>query len=167
MCDVSPRLQRLLLRLHKYEVKVKYIKGSENVVADALSRVTPLPPKSGDVQPYGLIPLHTLTTGVPARESCLDRVREGTAQDPVLQQVAQYVHHGWPTHKSECDPRVHAFWGIRDDISMEDGLLFRNIQLIIPERERSPFLSALHDAHMGEEKKPTLGKNKHLLAKLH
>ncbi len=91
VCDVSPRLQRLLLRLHKYEVKMKYVKGLENVVADALSRVTPLPPKSGDVQPDDLIPLHTLTTGVPASESCLDRVREATAQDPVLQQVAPWL----------------------------------------------------------------------------
>ncbi len=30
VCDVSPRLQQLLLRLHKYEVKMKYIRGSEN-----------------------------------------------------------------------------------------------------------------------------------------
>ena len=32
VCHVSPRLRRLLLRLHKYEVKMKYIKASENVV---------------------------------------------------------------------------------------------------------------------------------------
>ncbi len=41
---------------------------------------------------------------------------------------------------------------------MEDGLLFRNIQLIIPEKERSHFLSTLHDAHMGEEKSLLLAR---------
>ena len=48
ICDVSPRLQRLFLRAQKYEVRVTYIKGTNNSVADALSRVSPLPPKPTD-----------------------------------------------------------------------------------------------------------------------
>ncbi len=158
VCDVSPRLQRLLLRVHKYDIKVKYIKGAENQVADALSRVTPLPPKPEDVRPDDLIPLNTLTTGIPASQSCLDRVRESTGKDPSLQQVAQYAHHGWPLNRSECDPRAIEYWSSRDDISLEDGLLFRGIQMIIPEKERSHFLSMLHEAHMGEEKSLLLAR---------
>ena len=37
-------------------------------------------------------------------------------------------------------------------------MLFRNIQLIIPEKERSYFLSMLHEAHMGEEKSLLLAR---------
>ena len=36
----SPRLQRLLLRLAQYDVHIEYLRGKENVIADALSRVT-------------------------------------------------------------------------------------------------------------------------------
>ena len=35
----SPRLQRLLLRLAQYDVNIQYLRGKENVIADALSRV--------------------------------------------------------------------------------------------------------------------------------
>ena len=158
VCDVSPRLQRLLLRLHKYDVTLKYLKGSDNRIADALSRVSPLPPKPEDVRPDGLIPLYTLTTGIPASQSCLDRVREATANEPKLQQVAQYVHHGWPLHKADCDPRALEYWTSRDDISLVDGLLFRGIQLIVPDKERPHFLNMLHEAHMGEEKSLLLAR---------
>jgi hypothetical protein len=58
VCDTSPRLQRLLLRAHKYDIKIKYISGSSNSIADALSRVSPLPPRSNDIRPDQLTPLH-------------------------------------------------------------------------------------------------------------
>lgn len=37
--DINPRLQRWLLQLGEYDMKVEYIKGKENKVADFLSRV--------------------------------------------------------------------------------------------------------------------------------
>ena len=38
--SASPRLQRLLLRMSKYNVDLRYIQGKKNVIADALSRVS-------------------------------------------------------------------------------------------------------------------------------
>ena len=152
VCDASPRLQRLLLRAHKYDVHAKYIKGSANPIADALSRVSPMPPKSDDVRPDQLIPLHHLTEAIPANETCIEAVRRASAADATLQQLAQYVHHGWPTQRAECDPRVRDYWPSRADISLEDGILFRGTQMIIPAELRHKFLDKLHEAHLGEEK---------------
>ena len=39
----SSRLQRLFLRLSQYDLNIEYLKRKENVVADALSRVSPQP----------------------------------------------------------------------------------------------------------------------------
>ena len=44
----SPRLQRLLLRLAQYDVHIEYLRGTENVIADALSHVGLLAPESQD-----------------------------------------------------------------------------------------------------------------------
>ena len=37
----SPHLQRLLLRLAQYDLDITYLKGKKNVIADALSRISP------------------------------------------------------------------------------------------------------------------------------
>ena len=42
IATLSPRLQRLLLKLAQYDVHIEYLRGKENVIADALSRVTSL-----------------------------------------------------------------------------------------------------------------------------
>ena len=47
----SPRLQRPLLRLAKYDFHIEYLWGRENVIADALSRVALLQPEPQDVTP--------------------------------------------------------------------------------------------------------------------
>ena len=38
LCQVSPRLQRMLLKLQKYNFTVKYTRGKDMHIADALSR---------------------------------------------------------------------------------------------------------------------------------
>ena len=48
IATASPRLQRLRLRLARYEIQVEYICGKDNSIADALSRVDPLSPKPMD-----------------------------------------------------------------------------------------------------------------------
>jgi hypothetical protein len=156
--DVLPRLQRFLLRAHKYDVIVKYIKGSENKIADALSRVSPLSPRPADVRPEDVIPLHTLTSAMPVNQSCLEAVRTETQKDSALQQVALYVHHGWPLHKADCDPRVSPYWNSRDDVTLEDGILFRSSQMAIPKIPQGKFLELLHKSHLGEEKSLLLAR---------
>ena len=39
IATASPRLQRLLLRLARYEIQLEYIRGKDNSIADALSIV--------------------------------------------------------------------------------------------------------------------------------
>lgn len=48
IATASPRLQRLLLRLARYEIQVEFICGKDNSIADVLSRVDPLSPKLMD-----------------------------------------------------------------------------------------------------------------------
>ena len=62
----SPRLQRLLLRLSQYNVSIEYLKGKDNIVADALSRVSPQPiPKEGE-EAEDFTPVHMLSEEIPA-----------------------------------------------------------------------------------------------------
>ena len=66
----SPRLQRLLLRLAQYDVNIEYLRGKENVIADALSRVTSTKTEHTDcthsLSNIEKIPVHQITQTAPA-----------------------------------------------------------------------------------------------------
>ena len=92
----SPRQQRLLLRLAQYDVNIQYLRGKENVIADALSRVATLKPELQDynTKPTNIerIPVHLLTKIAPASSLRLKELREATKNDPTLQLLAQITH---------------------------------------------------------------------------
>ena len=63
----SLRLQRLMLRLSQYDVNIEYLRGKDNIIADALSKVPPQPtPKEGEDE-EDFIPGHMLTEKNPLR----------------------------------------------------------------------------------------------------
>ena len=50
IASTSTRVQRLLLRLLQYDIDIQYLPGKRNIIADVLSRVSPLPPKAVDIK---------------------------------------------------------------------------------------------------------------------
>ena len=76
----SLSLQRLLLRLSHYDVDIEYLKGKENVIADALSRVSPQSVREGKTD-RDVIPVHMLTEEIPADTASTADFRRATAED--------------------------------------------------------------------------------------
>ena len=148
--DISPRLQRLMLRVHRYDVCLQYLQGKENVIADALSRISPLPSNHKDSSDS--VPVNLLTSAIPATPDRLAHLRTATSNDAQLSQLRHYIVHGWPSHRSECAQICQDFWNYRDELSIEEGLIFKNHRLLVPESERQYFLQKLHTGHLGEEK---------------
>ena len=63
MIDISPRVQRLIVRSFPYlPFKVVYKKGADIPVADALSRVTPMDPEDNMKLP--IIAVNMITTQI-------------------------------------------------------------------------------------------------------
>ena len=87
MIDISPRVQRLIVRSCPYlPFKVVYKKGVDIPVADALSRVTPMDPEDNTKLPITAV--NMITTQVLMSTDCqgsfskkLQHVRESTLQD--------------------------------------------------------------------------------------
>ena len=127
----SPRLQRLLLRLAQYDVHIEYLRGRENVIADALSCVGPLAPESQDymtsLNNVEKIPVHQLTQIAPASSERLEELCEATTKDHHLQLLARTVHGGWPPMFRDCPSSLWPYWYFRDEITYEDGILYKGV----------------------------------------
>ena len=45
------------------------------------------------------------------------------------------------------------YWSFREELSVEDGLLFKSDRLVVPRPLRAEVLDRIHGAHLGENKR--------------
>ena len=147
--SASSRLQRLLLRWAHYDLSIEFLRGKENVIADALSRVCPLQSSSSKTKDSNIdvILVHHITQTALVSKTRLQELRLATQSDPTLSSLTKTVHEGWPQSKKDCPEQLLDFWSFRQEISEEDGLLYRNQRLIMPHSERLETLKVLHLGH--------------------
>ena len=86
---------------------------------------------------------------VPIEDEMLDEIRSQTARDQVLQDVIKMVKRGWPEARRDLPDDVKPYHGIHFDLSVCDGLLFRQNQIVIPVKMRREMLKKLHESHQG------------------
>ncbi len=147
LASAPPRIQRMMLRVQKYDLKVMYKPGREMFIADTLSRAA-TGHSSSEEDEYEV---HVLDQ-MPISDDKLKQFVEETAKDPVLQQLGQYVMSGWPDSKQEVKPDCQTYWAFREEISLCDGLLLKADRLIVPSSLRRDMLTQIHRSHLGIEK---------------
>ena len=152
--STSPRLQRLLLRLAHYDINIKFLRGKENVIADTLSRVCPLPSSNSKTKESNIdiIPVHHITQNTLISQTRLQELRLATQSGPTLCSLSKTIHKGWPQSKKDCPKQVLKFWDFRQEISEENGILYKSHRLIVPHSERLETLKVLHVGHYAIEK---------------
>ena len=149
----SSRIQGLLLMLAKYEIQLEYIRGKDNSITFALSRVYPLSPEPQDAKQMDAFPVHQSTNAIPATDNRLERTRIATTADPTLNQLRYYIFHGWPLQRCQLPQPVQRYRNYREALyAIEDGLIFKAHRLVIPTSPRAEYLKDLHAGHLGEEK---------------
>ena len=61
--------------------------------------------------------------------------------------------HGWPDNIKALPMDVRPYWSFRDELAIEDGIIFTGQEVIVPEAVRQ-----LHQSHQGLEKTRLLAK---------
>ena len=154
IASTSPRLQRLLLRLAHYDIDIEFLCGKENVIADALSRVCPLQSINSKTKESNIdiIPVHHIMQNAQISQTRLQELRLATQSDPTLCSLSKTIHEGWPQSKKDCPEQVLEFWDFRQEMSEENGILYKSHRLIVPHSKRLETLKVLHMGHYAIEK---------------
>lgn len=158
----SPRLQRMLLRLLKFEIELKYIPGSQMHVADALSRATTKHidvSKEQELQDDIEVMVHTILNDFPASNKRLDQFRLETDRDPELHQLKTWIRDGFPVNMKEFTTELKRYQTIAGELYELDGLLFHEGKLVVPKVLRKEMLHLLHEGHLGIEKTKAIARS--------
>ena len=148
------RLQRMLLRLQRFNLDVTYKPGSQMYIADHLSRayLASVGEEDKEFQVFALEieslnPLDSLTVS----SERLAQLQKATEQDTVLQTLKTTVLVGWPEQKSQVPIPIREYWNYRDEISLHNGILFKCQRIIIPQAIRPEIIARSHASHLGIE----------------
>ena len=138
----------MVLILQRYDLKVKYVPGSELHVADALSRAYLEETKESLIPDLEVNEVQ-LTAHLPISQERYSKFQQAAAAEPTLKALCTVVRNGWLCHKQELPLAVREYWSCRDEISEIDGLLFKAQKLIVPQSKRKEMLELIHESHQG------------------
>ena len=120
--------------------------GKEVAIADMLSRSSPKR-TTGPME----IDEVNMVSYLPIRPERLERLKTATESDPTMQVLKDTIIQGWPHEKSACKVEVTPYFSIRDELSVQDGLIFKGERLVIPRSMRTEMKTAVHSSHLGLE----------------
>ena len=91
----------------------------------------------------------TASLALPAIQ--LQRIQDIASADPVMTALRDTVRKGWPALKSGLSECLYPYFDIRDELTIQDNLIFKGQQLVIPAAMRREMMSLTHASHIGIE----------------
>lgn len=141
------RIARWSARLMCFQYDMQYRPGSQNVMADCLSRV-PLIDSSMAVDSDG-----DLCTEIAEISLCnalpLAEFKAECENCPVLTQLRQVIRSGWTMVKKALPSKLQPYYLVRHELAVEAPLIFRGARLLVPKPLQERIVHLAHEGHQG------------------
>ena len=136
------RLQRMLLRLQKYNLQVRYKKGKEMLLANTLSRAY-LPEVNATEFSRELEDIDH-RVWLPVTEDRWQQLKNAAADDPVQQKLRDIIRSGWPENRAQVPECVRPYFDVRDELTIQNELVFKRQQIVVPTVLRKELMEKTH-----------------------
>ncbi|KAG1670042.1 hypothetical protein GQR58_017161 [Nymphon striatum] len=123
----------------------------QNQLADGLSRL-PNPAEQSEMN------FNTRVDYFRFSAEKITELSEHAKRDPIFNLLKETIVAGWPNRLSELPKEIRSYWHYRDQLSIDDGLVLKGQQVIIPASFQNAILQKLHTAHLGSDKTKLLAK---------
>ncbi|CAC5384426.1 unnamed protein product [Mytilus coruscus] len=88
---------------------------------------------------------------LPISEVRISELQEHTKNDLQMQELKEVIQEGWPINKWNVPSSVSIYFDIRDELTLQNGLLFKGERVIIPKTLRTDMIKKIHSSHIGIE----------------
>ena len=92
-----------------------------------------------------------MIANVPMTEHIISEIQSATARDPNIQLLKAIILNGWPDDKLGILPEILPYFPVRDELSVQHGLIFRGERIIIPATLHATLKEKIHSSHLGVE----------------
>lgn len=151
--DCPVWIQRMLIRLQKYDVHMIHTQGKYMYTADTSSRAVDKEEcadreKSVEIQAY----VDMVVMSLPVTEDRTEQIQRETIADETMKELKSTILKGWPGNKKDCPVKIHNYWNCRAELTVVDDIVMKGSKFIIPSSLHKQMLQKIHEGHLGEVK---------------
>ncbi|UYV68693.1 K02A2.6-like, partial [Cordylochernes scorpioides] len=145
--ELSPRLERLVLKLMRYDFNLEYVPGKVIHTADTLSRdsISEETIDTSDLDLQNTI----MTLNLKVTTKRYQEILRDMESDEEMIKLRDHILNGWPIHKKSVDYAVKPYWHCKEELYIWKDLICRGQRLVIPKVQRESILQTLHMSHQG------------------
>ena len=122
-----PRYVTFTLSIQKFDYKITYKKGSDIILADALSQA----PVEDDNFQFNFSEVNLLEF-LAVSEQTRDRLVSATKEDKDLQKLMKLIKQGFPMQYKVLEPQLKHLYKFRDYLSTKDNLISYKDRVFAP-----------------------------------
>ena len=88
---------------------------------------------------------------LPISDQRLGEIRAETRKDQSLRELSETILVGWPENKDDTPALTHPYFSMRDELTVQDRLVFKRNSVAIPRSLRTDIKMKTHSSHLGIE----------------
>ena len=88
---------------------------------------------------------------LPVSDARWQQVNHASANDPVLKQLRGVIQNGWRERKSDVSECLRPYFDSRDELVVQDVLVFKGARLGVPTCMHKELMSVAHSTHLVTE----------------
>ena len=117
------------------------------VLADTLSRAYGSSTSPGETE-QDAEAVHMIQY-LPVSEETQTAIQNATESDDTLRELKSTIRIGWPPRKDEVPVNVGKYFPFRDELTLQNGIIFKGERIVIPSSPRSDVTAKIHASHIG------------------
>ena len=140
------RLQKMMMRLQKYQFHLVYKRGTQMYIADTLSRAYLSDTEEGEEDQW-----YDVMEVLPVSDKRRDELVEATESDHICNLLKHVIVNGWPKQYKKVPKLIQDYYAFREELVIQDELIVKGQRIVVPVKLQSEYLQELHQGHSGVE----------------
>ena len=79
----------------------------------------------------------------------MQKIQQAIQADDELALLKYTIMMGWPNNIKEIQQVLHPYWTFCEELTIEDSLILKGTQIVIPNKKHKATLKQIHDSHLG------------------